>query len=122
MTPVSDHTAITLRQLDERDEPALKGLAELDSSPLPPAPVIGAEIDGSLIAAVSLHDGSAVADPFKRSVESLDLLRARARQLVGRRRRRRRRSRAALPGSPPGAGGRLLQLSGGTDTGGVRII
>lgn len=104
--------SITIRRLHAEDEPALRLLAQLDSAESPATPALGAEIDGRLIAAISLETGDVLADPFIHTAEAAELLRLRRGQLDGlpRKRRFRRRSRASLPSSPPGAGGRLLQL------------
>jgi len=67
--------------------------------------------------AIAIAGGEVLADPFSRTAELRSLLELRAAQLrrrdeVRSRRGRARRQRAvaALPSSPPGAGGRLLQL------------
>jgi hypothetical protein len=104
--------SITIRTIRD-DEPALLDLAQLDSGRVPTQPMLGAERDGQLIAAISIHDGELIADPFRHTAEASELLRVRRSQLNGhapRKRRFRRRSRASLPASPPGAGGRLIQL------------
>jgi hypothetical protein len=110
-------TAITIRRLDDADAPALARLADLDSSPLPSGGILAAEIDGRLVAARSLADGTTISDPFTRTGDVRSLLELRAAQLhrAGAPRKRRPaerhpRSRAALAGSIPGAGGRLLTL------------
>jgi hypothetical protein len=84
---------------------------------VPAGEVLGAQVGRNLVAALSLTDGAAIADPFRPSRPALELLRLRARQLGAPRRglrRLRRRPRArscgTLAGSPPGAGGKLLQL------------
>lgn len=69
---------ITVRPAYADDEPALVRLAALDSAPVPMAPLLVAEVQGELRAALSLQDGSAVADPFHHTALHLDLLRARA--------------------------------------------
>ena len=109
--------AIGIRILDESDGSELRRLAELDSAPIPAAPVLGATVDGGLVAAQSIRGGDAIADPFVPTAEVRALLADRVAQLRDGRRRslskrltRRRRSRAALPASPPGAGGRLLEI------------
>ena len=109
--------SVTIRRLDKRDAPALAHLAGLDSEPVLEAPTLGAEIEGKLLAAISLADGRTVSDPFSRTEELRSLLQLRARQIRGREPGSedgsaipRRRARAALGGSPPGAGGRLLTL------------
>jgi hypothetical protein len=81
--------SVTLRFGSPVDEKALARLAELDSSRPPPQAVLLAEVDGQLLAALALSDGSVVADPFHRTGDLIDLLRARAHQLDGSRRPRR---------------------------------
>ncbi len=80
---------VTLRLGSAADENALARLSALDSSAAPAGPVLLAEVDGQLLAALGLSDGTAVADPFHRTADLIDLLRARARQLDGNRRMRR---------------------------------
>jgi hypothetical protein len=73
------HTEILIRRAYAHDGPDLVRLAELDSAAsLPPAPLLVAELDGVLSAAMSLRDGSAIADPFQRTAEVLELLRLQA--------------------------------------------
>ncbi len=108
-------TGITIRRLNIADEDALARLAELDSATAPAGPLVGAEVNGRLAAAASISTGHVVADPFVRTDELRSLLEVRIAQLRGgerhsRRRFPRRRSRAALAGSPPEAGGKLLTL------------
>ena len=52
------------------DAPALRRLAESDSAALPSAPVLIAEADGELRAAVSLDDGAAIAHPLHHTAGS----------------------------------------------------
>jgi hypothetical protein len=68
---------ITIRLAREDDDGALQRLAALDSSTVPDAPLLLAEIGGELHAAVSVPDGSAIADPFKRTADLVELLHAR---------------------------------------------
>ncbi|MDQ6775136.1 MAG: hypothetical protein M3071_02710, partial [Actinomycetota bacterium] len=57
--------SITIRPAYPDDERALARLAALDSAAAPPeSPRVVAEVDGELRAALSLQDGSAIADPF----------------------------------------------------------
>jgi hypothetical protein len=112
---VASTAPIAVRLLGEADRPALARLAGRDSAEMPVGDVLGAHLGASLVAALSLADGRAVADPFRPSRPALELLQLRARQLGAPRRglrrlRRRPRARGSLAGSPPGAGGRLLQL------------
>lgn len=84
------------------DERSLDRLAALDSAPAsPPPPLLAAEVEGELKAALSLSDGSSIADPFYPSAELVALLRAHADQagargLSPRGRRRRRRPAPSL--------------------------
>lgn len=72
---------MTLRCYSAEDHGPLARLAELDSSKPPPQPVVVAEVGGEPRAALSLNDGSLVADPFHLTGDVADLLRAYARQL-----------------------------------------
>jgi hypothetical protein len=91
--------AVTIRPAHAHDEPALRRLAALDSAPVPPAPLLLAEVEGELQAALSLWDGTTIADPFRHTAEHVELLRARAALQQRPARRRplaRRRHRLAL--------------------------
>jgi hypothetical protein len=87
MNDPSAHTAdmspspLSLLLAGPHDAPALERLAALDSAAPPREPVLLAYRDGRAIAAVSMADGRAVADPFEPSAEAVELLRIRARQL-----------------------------------------
>ncbi len=69
---------MTLRQAETEDAGSLKRLAQLDSRPLPPGPQLIAEREGRVDAALSLHCGETVADPFRATEELCELLRSRA--------------------------------------------
>lgn len=75
---------VTIRRVTDHDPElgAVARLAALDSRPVPARPVLVAEVDGELQAAVSLADGAAVADPFRPTAEVVGLLRVRASQLA----------------------------------------
>ncbi len=73
--------ALTLRRYSADDHNPLARLAALDSSKPPHQPVVIAEVEGELRAALSLNDGSLVADPFHLTRGVAGLLRAYARQL-----------------------------------------
>jgi hypothetical protein len=75
-------TPVTLRFAFPDDEHAIARLAQLDSSEPPAMPVLLGEVGAQLRAALSLADGSVVADPFYPSIALIDLLRARATQLT----------------------------------------
>lgn len=114
-------TEITVRVLHAEDTAAIERLAGLDSASAPSGALLGAEIDGRLVAAISLASGQTIADPFRAaSSHAVQILRLRAKQLdapkgASRLKRLadalgRGNAHAGLAGSPPGAGGRLLEL------------
>lgn len=73
---------LTIRMAVPADTPALRQLAQLDSTHLPkPAPMLVAEVGGELHAALSLDDGQAIANPFQRTAALVAMLAARVRQL-----------------------------------------
>jgi hypothetical protein len=82
-------TRLTLRSATASDAADLARLAALDSSVVPSEPLLVADFGGRLVAAVSVHDGAAIADPFVRSADAVELLRDRARQVTPRTARRR---------------------------------
>lgn len=68
---------ITIRPAYADDHTAVARLAVLDSAEqIPAAPLLLAEVDGKLRAALSLANGSAIADPFFPTAQILELLRA----------------------------------------------
>jgi hypothetical protein len=69
---------LSIRDACPADAGALRHLAQLDSSEVPPAPLLVAEVDGRIWSAVSLRDGSAIADPFHPTAELIALLRRHA--------------------------------------------
>jgi hypothetical protein len=78
MSPLATAT-ITIRSAYSDDETAITRLAALDSAErLPPRPLLLAEVDGELRAALSLRDGSVIADPFFPTLDLLALLRKHA--------------------------------------------
>jgi hypothetical protein len=84
---------VTVRRLGQgpSDRAALAYLADLDSREPLAGEVLGAELDGALVAAISLDHGNVIADPFVRTDHIRALLELRASQL--RRNGRGRRSR-----------------------------
>jgi hypothetical protein len=105
------NSAMTIRRMDatDADQAALTRLAGLDSSRKLEGPVLGAEVEGRLLAAISIETGEVIADPFSRTSELRALLKLRISQLQHRHGSRRRRtgifghrSQPALGGSPAG--------------------
>ena len=73
---------ITITHSTEADVPSVRRLAALDDRRPPHGPALLAYVGGELRAAVGLLDGQAVADPFHRTADIIDLLRLQARQEV----------------------------------------
>ena len=71
--PVAVERSVTLRFGSPADEKPLARLAALDSSKPPAQPVLLAEVDGQLHAALGLSDGTVVADPFHPTADLIDL-------------------------------------------------
>jgi hypothetical protein len=67
---------ITIRRATADDAATLRRVADRDSSEVPPAPQLVAEIDGDVRAAMSLVDGALVADPFHYTATIVELLEA----------------------------------------------
>jgi hypothetical protein len=78
MTSHAPPAAITIRPAYAHDLSAVAYLAALDSAPMPPSPVLLAEVDEQPRAALSLADQSVVADPFFPTVDLVALLRTHA--------------------------------------------
>jgi hypothetical protein len=74
------HQAITIRRSRQEDGSALLRLAALDDRPFLRSDALLAFVDGELKAAVELPGGEAIADPFERTAELVELLRLRAAQ------------------------------------------
>jgi len=74
--------SVVVRAARKADERAVWRLAALDSSAAPTGPTLVAESGGSLLAALSLKTGRAVADPFRRTAEMVEMLKLRATSLA----------------------------------------
>jgi hypothetical protein len=73
--------SITIRHNTNEDGPAVLRLAQLDDRPAPVGDALLAFVDGELAAARPLaRKGTAVADPFRRTKELVEMLDLRARQ------------------------------------------
>jgi hypothetical protein len=101
--PDQDHermtstASLTIRHANASDEAGLTVLAALDSSRVPSGELLVAELDGRLVAALSIDTGAAIADPFEHTAAIVESLRARARE-----------SREPRPAILPGHLGRAL--------------
>ena len=99
MTRTATATAtIMIRPAYADDRAALARLAALDSSAVPAGPLLLAEVDDELRAALSITDGLVIADPFFPTLDLVELLRTHAAALTADRgsRRRRRPARRLL--------------------------
>jgi hypothetical protein len=74
--------AYSIRLATDHDVRALRDLAELDSTDAPTGRVLVAETGGLIVAALSLDDGRAIADPFRPTNVAAAQLRMRAQGLV----------------------------------------
>jgi hypothetical protein len=75
------NAAMTIRRAGASDLGSLALLAALDSSPLPEQPLLVAESEGRMLAAVPFAGGRPVADPFEPTAEIVALLELRASQI-----------------------------------------
>jgi hypothetical protein len=78
---------LTLRRATGADADSLDRLAELEEAAPLDGEVLVAELDGAVVAAVSVRDGRALADVFKPTAAIVRLLRDRRAHLVTPRRR-----------------------------------
>jgi hypothetical protein len=75
----TDGAEVTIRPATYADAAGLEQLAALDSHrPLRGWHVLVGELDGRIVAAVSMHDGRAVADPFVPTADIVESLRLHA--------------------------------------------
>jgi hypothetical protein len=88
MTTAHDSTvALRVARADEGD--LIARIAELDEAESLEGTALLAFVDGEAVAALSLRDGRAIANPFVPTAEAVALLRLRAAHLSGARARRR---------------------------------
>jgi hypothetical protein len=80
-TAVAGRERIVIRRSAAGDERELVRLASLSERATPQDPLLLAEADGKLIAAVSTRTGDVVSDPFVARADVVALLRLRATQL-----------------------------------------
>jgi hypothetical protein len=95
-----------LRLATEADAPDLTRLAALDSQPPLKGSILIGELHGEPVAALSLADGRAVADPFRPTAHVIATMRVRARGLLAVERMPTLRDRL-LAGLPTSYRGRL---------------
>src|SRR3954451_8666597 len=73
--------AVVIRQASADDSGRLQRLAMLDSAPQPHGPMLVAEREGVLVAALPLRGGRPIADPFEPTAGIVGLLELRRAQL-----------------------------------------
>jgi hypothetical protein len=71
---------LTVRYAAPGDDVAVQRLAALDSALPPKGRVLLAEVDGSTVAALSVENEAAVADPFTPTAHVVEMLRLHATQ------------------------------------------
>ena len=79
--PAPHWEALTMRLATSADKQALERLAELEQTAAPAEPVLLGVLMQRPVAALSLADGRVVADPFTHTLELVELMKVRARQL-----------------------------------------
>ena len=77
----SPEAPVALRPVGDDERAAVDRLATLDARPAPSGEVLLALVDGEPVAALSLDDGTVVADPFTPSAGAVRLLQTRAQAL-----------------------------------------
>lgn len=77
-SPMTSTATLTLRSATAADAPWLERLAALDSRAVPAGPLVVAEHDGHLVAAVAEPTLEAIADPFRHTSDAVALLRRHA--------------------------------------------
>ena len=82
MTSTTDTPQIIIRPARTDDGFALHRLAALDSSSVPTGPILAAEMDGEIVAALPLDGGRTIADPFRATAPAVALLELRAGQVA----------------------------------------
>lgn len=75
------YTDVRIRYASPSDDAELRQLAALDSAEVPGLPLLVAEVEGELYAAMSLSDQRVIADPFRHTQSLLELLAVRAAQI-----------------------------------------
>jgi hypothetical protein len=96
MTAITSPEEITIRRAGPADAAAIRRLATLDAAHVPGGPLLVAEADGELRAALSVTTGEHVSDPFTATAELVELLAARAETARATAPVRRGRTRPAL--------------------------
>ena len=80
---VEGRCEIAIRSARAADAGEIRRLALLVDRAVPTAPLLLAESDGTVVAALSTVTGDVVTDPFRATVDLVELLRVRSNQLHG---------------------------------------
>ena len=78
---VGERREIAIRTAQPADAAAIRELAHLADRSEPAEPVLIAETDGAVVAALSTSTGAVVSDPFRATADLIELLRLRSTQL-----------------------------------------
>ena len=78
MPVATTHPSVVIRSARGSDAAALASLASLDSARALSGPVLVAEVEGRIVAALGTDTGARVADPFERTDGVIALLELRA--------------------------------------------
>src|SRR5688500_19016201 len=95
-----DSAEITIRTARPEDRAELARVAARDTHELPEGKLLVAKVGSNVRAAISLDDGTIIADPFHRTAELVAMLKIRAAAVPGARRGHfavRSRSRSSRP-------------------------
>src|SRR3954468_12804749 len=77
------YDSVAVRMARTEDEAAVRRIAALDGKKAPEGRVLVAEADAEIIAALPVHGGPVVADPFRWTSDVVALMEMRAEQLAG---------------------------------------
>jgi hypothetical protein len=72
-----DSSEITIRAARAEDKSELARVAGRDTEAMPADPLLVAKVGSDVRAAISLTDGSVIADPFHRTAELVEMLKIR---------------------------------------------
>jgi hypothetical protein len=85
LTRFNDTAELSIRMAGPGDERAVERLAALETREAPQGDLLLAESGHEVVAALPMHGGPALADPFRPTAEVVELLALRAHQLDSRR-------------------------------------
>jgi hypothetical protein len=83
ITSTTSTESVLMRRASAADSARIWALARLDNKRMPSGPFLVAELDGEIVAALSLSGSGVVADPFRPTADAVAMLKLRARQVSG---------------------------------------